>query len=80
MSSCLVFWDESKNKLSDTYSKLFSGLLTFFTWLWLYIPTLQNNLEMLPQPGDMETILDHLLGPIIDRLPKLLLLALDQDL
>ena len=49
-----------------------------FTWLWLYIPTLQNHLEMLPQPGDMETILDHLLGPIIDRFPKLFFWAIYQ--
>ena len=43
----------------------------FFTLLWLYIPTLQNHFKMQPQPGDMEPILDHLLKPIIDRLPKL---------
>ena len=47
----------------------------FFTWLWLYNPTLQNHSKMQPQPGDMEPILDHLLGPIIDRFPKLFFLG-----
>ena len=51
----------------------------FFTVLWLYIRTLQNHFEMQPQPGDMEPILDHLLGPIIDRFPKLFFWAIYQD-
>ena len=70
-----------KNKLSDTYSKYFKIIFRasdFFTWLWLYIPTLQNHSKMQPQPGDMEPILDHLLGPIIDRFPKLFFWAIYQ--
>ena len=70
-----IFLDEEKT-VRNIFKIIFRAP-DFFTWLWLYIPTLQNNLEMLPQPGDMETILD-LLGPIIDRLPKLLFLVIDQ--
>ena len=66
-----------KKKTVRNIFKIIFGAPDFFTWLWLYIPTLQNNLEMLPQPGDMETILD-LLGPI-DRLPKLFFLVIDQS-
>ena len=53
MSSCLVFWDEeSKNKLSDTYSKSFSGLLTFslgsgcISGSWKIIPKCSLSLEI----------------------------------
>ena len=73
-----IFLDEEKT-VRNIFKIIFRAP-DFFTRLWLYIPTLQNNLEMLPQPGDMETILGHLLGPIIDRLPKLFFLAIDQDL
>ena len=70
VSSCLVFCDEEK-----TIRRIFKILVRasdFFTWLWLYIRILQNHSKMQPQPGDMGPILDHLLGPIIDRFPKLL--------
>ena len=70
-----IFLDEEKT-VRNIFKIIFRAP-DFFTWLWLYIPTLQNNLEMLPQPGDMETILD-LLGPIIDRFPKLFFCAIYQ--
>ena len=73
-----IFLDEEKT-VRHIFKIIFRAP-DFFTWLWLYIPTLQNNLEMLPQPGDMDTILEHLLGPIIDRFPKLLFWAIYQDL
>ena len=54
VSSCLVFWDE-EYPVRHIFKIIFRAS-AFFTWLWLYIPTLQNHSKMQPQPGDMELV------------------------
>ena len=69
-----------KKKQSDTYSTSFSGLLTFslgsgcISGPCKIIPKCSLSLEI------WNLFRTTFLGPIIDRLPKLLFLAIDQDL